>query len=178
MYARSTHAVAALLFAVSSLSLSPLVGCAADAEDEAPNAAVDESSATSLRSITRAEGAVVAGETTRVQYVRPAERYASGAPFLGYEIVTPPRASSSLATADGPEGATQPIVVAGDFPGQPRVLVVDESFRVVAAATAVTQPDGTERATLDAPRGIGKRFVLVRDGRWSRPMQFDIAVGR
>ena len=91
-----------------------------------------------------------------------------------------PTASSSgaLHPMNGELVNAQSITVHGDFPGKPRVLVVDANFTPITSAVAQTLPDGTAQATLEVGHGVGKRFVLVRDTRWSKPMEFQVGISR
>lgn len=161
-----------------------LGGCAADTssgETAAPaddGAEVDELNATSLRGSTAIKGTVATGSTVTLQYDRSDRLYPRSIPYLAVEIVDPPAANGELHTMTGELLGAQSITVHGDFPGKPRVLVVDAAFRPIASAVAQTLPDGTSQATLDVERGAGKRFVLVRDTRWSKPMEFQVGVGR
>jgi hypothetical protein len=157
-------------------------GCAADTstnEAATPDdgAAVDELNAVSLRGSTAIKGAVAAGATITLQYDRSDRLYPRSVPYLAVEIVDAPAAGGDLHTMSGGLAGDQSITVHGDFPGKPRVLVVDGNFKTIASTVAQTLPDGTAQATLDVARGIGKRFVLVRDTRWSKPMEFEVGVG-
>ncbi|MDB5215443.1 MAG: hypothetical protein JWO86_3370 [Myxococcaceae bacterium] len=159
--------------------------CAADTSvnDAAPvddGAEVDELNATSLRGSTAMKGTVAAGSTVTLQYDRSDRVYPRSVPYLAVEIVDAPVASSSngLHPMNGELVNGQSITLHGDFPGRPRVLVVDADFKPIASVVAQTLPDGTAQATLDVARGQGKRFVLVRDTRWSKPMEFQVGVGR
>ena len=157
-------------------------GCAADTstnEAAAPDdgAAVDELNATSLRGSTAIKGTVAAGTTLTLQYDRSDRLYPRSVPYLAVEIVDAPSANGELHTMSGGLAGDQTISVHGDFPGKPRVLVVDGNFKTLANTVAQTLPDGTAQANLEVARGIGKRFVLVRDTRWSKPMEFEVGVG-
>lgn len=164
-------------------------GCAAESypEGDVTNGKgpvqIDESDVTSLRSVTAFAGKVGEGGEVTVEY-RKDPYIAAGfktIPFLAYEITAEVEAAGAIRTQNGRDlgaAAAQQITVRGDFPSQPRVLVVDESFRVLAAANATTGEDGHETATLSAPKVNQRRFVLIRDGRWSMPMTFDIRVTR
>ena len=65
----------------------------------------------------------------------------------------------------------------GEFPGEPLLLVVDESFQVVAKTHAVSDASG-DHATLAVPATLGRSFLLVRDDRWVRPMTFEVRFNR
>jgi hypothetical protein len=166
------------------LAATFLAGCAADptsapAEDD--GAEVDELNATSLRAATAMKGTVTAGSSITLAYDRGDSLYPRAIPYLAVEIVAPaatPASGGGIHPMNGEIIDGQSITVTGNFPGRPKVLVVDENFRQLTSKTAQTLADGTERAEFAAPRGTGKRFILVRDGRWSMPMQFEIGVGR
>lgn len=158
-------------------------GCASDTDGD-DTVVIDEASVTSLRSVTAFAGGVKVEASTTVDY-RKEDFLGRGfktIPFLAYEITAegtiaapPPGVTTKNGTT---LGATQTVTVQGPFPSTPRVLVVDESFKVLASANAAPQADGSALATLESPKTTGRRFVLVRDGRWSLPMSFDIRVGR
>lgn len=165
-------------------------GCAADTDPEGDTSngkapvQIDESDVTSLRSVTAFAGKVGEGGEVTVEY-RKDPYIAAGfktIPFLAYEITAETETAGAIRTQNGrnlgAEAPRQEITVRGDFPSQPRVLVVDENFRVLAAANATTAEDGHETATISAPKINARRFVLIRDGRWSMPMTFDIRVTR
>ncbi|MDB4935931.1 MAG: hypothetical protein JWP87_2903 [Labilithrix sp.] len=168
------------------LTVAGLGGCAADSASDAPaddGAEVDELNATSLRAATAVKGTVTAGSSITLAYDRADSLYPRAIPYLAVEILAAPEPAAAAASGgihpmNGEIIDGQSITVQGNFPGRPKVLVVDENFRQLTSTTAKTLPDGTERAEFAAPRGAGKRFILVRDGRWSKPMQFEIGVGR
>ena len=189
MNSSALPALVQLAFVVSLGFGFAVTGCAADASADASNAptttedgAVDELNAQSLRSATAVKGTVEVGSTVTLQYDSSDRVYPRSVPYLAVEIVAaaPEGATQggALHTMSGGLGGDQTITVHGDFPGKPRVLVVDESFKTISSAVAQTLPDGTAQATVDVARGAGKRFVLVRDTRWSKPMEFQVGVGR
>lgn len=162
-----------------------LGGCAADdVQSSGPDdgAEVDELDASSLRASTTFKGSVAAGSTLTVRYDRADGHYPRTVPYLAVEILAAPataaQSAGGLHPMNGEIGQTQMVTVHGDFPGKPRVLVVDESFTQLKTAVAQVQADGTARAEFAAPRGAGRRFILVRDGRWVKPMSFQIGVGQ
>jgi hypothetical protein len=185
----------ACVLAIGAVGVLP--GCSSGevVHDDDEGAEVDESNLSTLRGATVLQGSIEAGSTRTLHYDRNDAVYPRRIPYLALEIVaqraapgavTPsPVYTASVRPLGGETGAAvgpdidalQSVAVSGDFPGTPRVLVVDEGFRIVARTTAVTQLDGTEVATLAVPRSAGKRFVLIRDGRWSRPMDFQVRVG-
>lgn len=181
-FPRVAFVLSAALFASAA---SGLAGCAADTTSDAPaddGAAVDELNASSLRSSTAIKGTVVAGSAITLGYDRGDALYPRAIPYLAVEIVAAPAPASAQAaggvhTMNGEVIGGQAVTVTGNFPGRPRVLIVDESFKQLASTTAQTLADGTEQASFNVPRA-GKRFVLVRDALWSKPMQFQISVGR
>lgn len=173
-----------LALATVVLSLAALPACAADepADDSTEATEADELNTSKLRSMTAIKGSVAGGAALTVDYLGSDAPYPVAVPFLAVEILPTPAqpttTTSGVRPRNGETGALQTITVQGDFPGTPRVLVVDEEFRVLSGANATTLPNGTETATITTPRSAAKRFVLVRDGRWSRPMQFSVNVGR
>ena len=175
-----------LALATVVLSLAALPACAAEepSDDSAEATVADELSTSKLRSMTALKGSVAGGATVTVDYLGSDAPYPVAVPFLAVEILPAPaqspttNANAGVRPRNGEISALQTITVQGDFPGTPRVLVVDENFSVLAGASATTLPNGSETATINTPRSAAKRFVLVRDGRWSRPMQFSVTVGR
>lgn len=156
------------------------VACAAEpTEPSAPSAVEDdEFRSEALRELTVVKGKVRPGETATIPYEPTSAAYepakARGrVPFLAVELVR----GAPDAAQGSPGAEPKTVKVEGHFPGTPRVIVVDENFRRVAAADAVAV-NGIERAELTASLGEGKRFVLVRDGLWTAPMTFDVTVGR
>lgn len=163
-------------------------------EDVLPGAdegeAADEVAGETLRDLTVVRGQVNLGERTTVAYEPSSPAYSGAAargklPFLAVEIVNPAAVSATNPSAGAlrPQngkarvGASTTVSVKGSFPGAPRVLVVDENFKVLGATTARAE-DGLDVATLTAPDTGKKRFVLVRDALWVKPMTFDVAIGR
>jgi hypothetical protein len=180
-FPRVAIALCAVLLASGASSLG---GCAADTTSEAPadnGAEVDELNATSLRASTAIKGTVAAGSSITLRYDRGDALYPRAIPYLAVEIVAAPAPASAqgaggVHTRNGEVIGGQAVTVSGNFPGRPRVLIVDESFKQLASTTAQTLADGTDQATFAVPRE-GKRFILVRDSLWSKPMQFQIGVG-
>jgi hypothetical protein len=169
-----------------------LAACAlfasACSDDVSPDAdeGTDEVVGEKLRDLTVVRGQVTLGERATVAYEPSSPAYAGAAaygtlPYLAMEIVSAPSAraaSGALRTQNGPTLASSTTVtVKGAFPGAPRVLVVDESFKVLAQTTARTA-SGLDVATLTTPDTGKKRFVLVRDKLWVKPMTFDVALSR
>lgn len=175
---------AALMGGLALALVFVVTGCAADtsASDSAPvadGAEVDELNATTLRGSTAMKGTLTVGSTVTLQYDRSDRLYPRSIPYLAVEIVDAPASSSgALHPMNGELVNAQSITVHGDFPGKPRVLVVDANFTPITSAVAQTLPDGTAQATLEVARGVGKRFVLVRDTRWSKPMEFQVGISR
>ncbi len=112
-------------------------------------------------------GTVEHGGSVTIAY-EPGSHYLSDqngyVPFLGVELMP----STSEETED------LSIRVTGNFPSTPRVLVTDESFRVVAGSRAANVQQDGDHVTVTVPASTSRRFVLVRDQRWVEPMQFDI----
>jgi hypothetical protein len=160
------------LLAVALSAACALPACAnettSDTEQSRP-APVDERNAASLREATYLEASLPPGAASiTVQYVRKPEY--KRVPYLAVEVLAPsaPGAGAS---------ELQEITIKGEFPGTPRLIVVDEQFNVLAATTSARQPDGSSLATTLAPRQ-GKRMVIVHDSLWSLPMSYDLTVGR
>lgn len=157
-------------------------GCAADTSD-APAAvddgpAVDELNASSLRGATALKGSVAAGSSITVHYDRTDKQYPRSVPYIAVEILASPSThTAGLHPMNGEVGLEQQITVTGEFPGAPKVLLVDDSFNVIAQQVARSQPDGSDLAVIAAPRSTRRRFVLTRDARWTKPMQFQVHVG-
>ena len=157
--------LAAVLTAACALS-SCASTTSSDADQGKP-APVDETNAASLREATDVEGSLAVGSAITVQYEHSAEY--KRVPYLAVEI---------LADAKATGAELQEITVQGNFPGTPRVLVVDEQFHVlVTTTTTVKQADGTQLTTTLAPRH-GTRMVIVHDALWSMPMSYEVRVGK
>jgi hypothetical protein len=144
-----------------------LVACTnAPVEAETTEVSADGlSSPPSLRSRTRLAKVVEvqADGTSRVEYEPDADAaYLGDAP--AFEAV-PFRAAA---------GAPLDITVGGDFPSNAQVVVTDADFRVVGVSTTQSALDHEAASISVAAPGSG--FVLVRDLRWVRPMQFDVRV--
>lgn len=154
-----------LLLAVASFA----PGCAAAEEPQDDAVLEDEVRTDKLRALTVVRGAVGADATVEVAYEPASAAYAGATaagklPFLAVEV-----------QGDVPPDAK--VTVSGDFPGAPRVLVVDEAFRVMAA-TSARPLEGTDVATLTTTKSTGKKLVLVRDALWTKPMTFQVKVTR
>jgi hypothetical protein len=173
-----SFATAPLLLASVLLALAA-PGCAAETtSDPAPDQGeVDELNSSSLRGATAFKGSVAAGGTITLQYDRADRKYPRAIPYIAVEILAPPTTHAAGLHPLNGETALQEITVQGEFPGAPKVLLVDDTFKIIAQQTAETQPNGSELAVLKAPRQTGKRFVLTRDPRWSKPMSFQVQVG-
>ncbi len=180
---------ASLLAGVAGLS-----GCTVEGGGEsaaAPESEDQEVVGEALKKVTVVRGKVRPGETLSVPYEPKDPAYrdiiaTKTRPYLAIEIDDSPVDAPSSPPAATPYTALQPqngrlalggrsVTVKGDFPGQPQVLVVDDTFRVVDATTA-TSTDGLQEAIVTVHPG--KRFVLVRDKLWVKPMTFDVTVGR
>lgn len=175
-----------ILVAGFVLASTALFACAADAP--APLAAddgaeVDELNTSRLRAATAFETAVAPGGHVTVSYDRGDPEYPRLVPYLAIELKSDAASGTGTKSAGihplGGETGMQAITVRGMFPGNPRVTIVDESFNVLARSTTVeTQADGSLSAAVLAPPSAGKRFALVRDQRWTKPMKFTVGVGR
>lgn len=160
-----------LLGLVAALSTA----CAGVSDSEDAQASADELS--SLRGLAVTGGAVEVGGSVTVKYEPSAYDGNARLPFLAIEIVPQGGAAKGLRPANRELGGATNIAVSGEFPGSPRVLVVDDQFRVLGGTDGISDPAGGQRADL-AVEGGTPRFVLVRDLRWIRPMSFTVDVGR
>lgn len=150
--------------------------CAAEPSAEDAHASAEELS--SLRGLAVSGGAVEIGGSVTVRYEPSAYGGRERLPFLAIEIVPQGGVAQGLRPANHEAGAAARVAVRGDFPGSPRVLVVDDRFRVLAGADGVADPAGGQHASLSLEGAGAPRFVLVRDERWIRPMSFTVDVGR
>ncbi len=173
-----------LTWLLAAILTSSIAGCSSESashnEGEIDSAA-EELNAASLRAATAFRGVVAPASVVTVAYEGASAPYPRATPYLAIEIASASESADGVGTRSvrplaGEILKTQQVSVIGPFPSAPRVLVVDENFKVLARTTATPQPDGRDVATVVAPRNAGKRFVLVRDPRWSRPMSFDVAV--
>lgn len=164
--------------------LASLPACAADAsEEENTDLTADELTNSSLKNVTILKGSMAEGASITVQY-QPDLYPTSYLPFLAIEITPAQQAAASggLRTLNGETGSLAPlsINVDGNFPGSPRVLVVDEEFHVLASANGVTT-NGGAHATVTIPQSRlpnGKKLVLIRDRKWVLPMDFQVSAVR
>lgn len=173
-----------LAFAAALTTAIP--ACAADTHQEDTGASADEIvSNGGLRSITIMKGSVAEGGQVEVAYEPSLYEPSPILPFLAIEIL-PATAFEPDQGDNGGNGGIRPqnnafktmnVSVTGDFPGSPRVLVVDEEFRVLAATTGTTNEFGQDQANLVVPATGGKKMILVRDLRWVRPMSFMVNAG-
>jgi hypothetical protein len=172
-------------------ALTAIPACAADnsATQEDTGASADEiiSNAGGLRNMTIVKGAVAEGGQVEVAYEPSLYEPSATLPFLAIEIV-PKAAIAPDQGTNGPGGGgirpqnnafgqTMNVSVTGDFPGSPRVLIVDENFRVLAGTNGMTNEFGQDQANLVVPATGGKKMILVRDQRWVRPMSFMVNAG-
>lgn len=180
-----------LAFAVA---LTAIPACAADNsgnQQEETGASADEiiTNSGGLRSITIMKGAVAEGAQVEVAYEPSLYEPSTTLPFLAIEIVPPTAIEADQGDNGGSirpqnndalfinSNKTMNISVTGDFPGSPRVLVVDENFRVLAGTNGTTNEFGQDQANLVVPATGGKKMILVRDLRWVRPMSFMVNAG-
>jgi hypothetical protein len=172
-------------------ALTAIPACAADNsnQQEETGASADEiiTNSGGLRSITIMKGAVAEGAQVEVAYEPSLYEPSSTLPFLAIEIVPPTAIEADQGNNGGPSirpqnndafmPKTMNVSVTGDFPGSPRVLVVDENFRVLAGTNGTTNEFGQDQANLVVPATGGKKLILVRDQRWVRPMSFMVNAG-
>jgi len=180
------------------LGCGSLLACAADSSSTSAGtddgAAVDELNAASLRESTAIKGTITEGAELTLHYDASDREYPRKVPYLALEIVPAPVPATSTGAYGDDQGeihtmsgavavaaaGAQTITIQGAFPGTPRALVVDNDFKVVSRATGQTQPDGSKLVSFDTTRASdsnAKRFLLVRDGLWSKPMDFNVHVG-
>jgi hypothetical protein len=141
------------VFAAAGL-FAMIPACAATSSD------ASSSTSSALGADVVLEGSVATGESVTVSY-QPSDYPEATAPFIGVRLTDGARAASGKSSAT--------IHVEGEFPGTPRVLVVDDAFRVVASAAGAS-------ARVVVPSAADARMVLVRDDLWVRPMPFTITV--
>jgi len=175
----------AFLFAATAAVLSLGTGCtASDDTSEDTEESVDELNG-GLRNITIVKGSMSETGTLTVAYEPHAYAPTRYVPFLAVEL-NPAEEDERASDAEESTGTLRPmngeampltVNVAGDFPGSPRVLVTDENFRVLGSARGIPTERGDE-ATVVVTNRPGKKFVLVRDMLWVKPMTFDVTVGR
>jgi hypothetical protein len=163
-----------LLLCTAASLLLALPGCAAADASEDTSATADE---LTLAELAVPKGTIGKGGTITVGY-NPAE-YDPGAklPFIAVELLPSTTTPALNVAPRNVTGQSEQLVVKvkGEFPGAPRVLVTNEKFRVIAATNGAPAEGGVA-ASLNIPMTSGKRFVLVRDDRWVRPMQFDVSM--
>ncbi len=159
------------------------LGCASASSDESEDARArgassdeQELSASTLRARAHIQRTVREEGSSELTY-EPSAYPANTIPYEGLEL------------GFTPEGAIE-VDVAGEFPSTARVLVVDDTDRVIASGrtelqTGIrTQTDEPGQrlgvARLRVPRAGGKSGleVLVRDARWDRTMSFSVDVRR
>lgn len=169
-----TLVAAALCFSSLSVTLAggALTGCSStESSGSSTPAAVDVNDAEALKGATDVEGTLPVGSAVTIGYARKPEY--TQVPYLAVELVAAKSTPENV-----PASATQEITVKGTFPGSPKVLVVDESYAVLATSSdPVVQADGSSITTVQAPRSAKSRFVLVHDALWSAPMTFEIGIG-
>lgn len=169
----SAAALAALLLAA---------GCAADAESEDLGSSEGELGAT-VTNVTVLDASVSEGKTVSVPY-KPAVIYPGldGAktivPYLAIALTTSAELARTPSLTVPSNGIARTAVsVAGNFPSSPDVLVTDANFHILAKSTR--QPDAElDQVSVTLPTGPGRKFILVRDNLWTKPMNFDVTVGR
>lgn len=157
---------AALLLAFSAVLFSAATGCASPSADET-SVATENLSGDTLKDLTVSKGTVGAEGALRVAYL-PSNAYPEGA-------TAPRRVFLGIAVPAAPDGAEQTVRVAGNFPGQPDVLVVDQDFVIHDASVGTAAPDTVE-ARVTIPAGFGEAMILVRDLGWVEPMEFDVVL--
>jgi len=165
--------------AVAAAVLSFLPGCAAHDTSEDTDSSADELTSSSLRDVTIVSGAVAEGAEVTVAYQPDPYTTTKRVPFLAVELVAAPLSAEATSDIRTMGGENQPLSVSidGNFPGSPRVLVVDQDFHVLAATSGVTTETG-DHAIVTVPNTPGNKFILVRDMRWVLPMNFQVRAVR
>lgn len=169
-------------FALVAFSvLSFAAGCSAETTESSGASSADVVAAPSndLLDRTILKGTVTVGETSKVAYQPDQYREAQidGVPYLAWELIDAPATGGIQTKANRNAGSHLAIQVEGNFPGLPDVLLVDESFNLLAQ-TRGTSTDLGDTASLEVDAAPGKKFILVRDMDWVRPMDFEISVAR
>lgn len=181
---------------LASLALSSVLlfaGCAAEDESSSSDdveASEDEVtlrgvfSRRPLTNVTVVEGALREGDTLTVPY-KPAP-YVHGeakaeekvVPYLAIELTdSAAPAELKVQTAKDEVAGSLAVSLEGDFPSSPQLIVTDANFRVLARAKNVIS-DVVDSASVNVPSKLGKKFVLVRDPQWDKPMTFNLALNR
>lgn len=165
------------------LAFSALTACSTASQDEAStSASAGVVVSDNLLDQTIMKGKLNVGETSKVAYEPELYKQSNinGVPYLAWELVAPAApAQSGLKTQNGPfNSATITIGVAGNFPGEPDVVIVDENFVVLGTTKARTTALGEEAGKIVVDATEGPKFVLVRDTIWVAPMDFEISVGQ
>jgi hypothetical protein len=163
-----------LLLSTAAALLLALPGCAAADANEDTSASADE---LTLAELAVPKGAIAKGGRITVGYNPSDYDPGSKLPFIAVELLPTAAAGGVNVAPTNVTGQNEQLVVRvnGEFPGSPRVLVVNEKFRVLAATNGAPVTGGVA-ASLSIPVASTKRFVLVRDDRWVRPMQFDVSL--
>jgi hypothetical protein len=157
------------LFFISALAVSALAGCTSTAASEESTS--DDQELKDLSTLAIVEGSIQGSGKVTVGYEPESYGPLPKLPFIAVKIL--PRvapATGGLAPRNVGTGE-RTVKVSGAFPGTPHVIVVDGSFKVLAATRAERTPDGAA-ASVDVSSAAA--MVLVRDDGWVQPMQFDV----
>lgn len=177
----------AMKFSLAIVALSVLsfaAGCSAESETAAaasPSELTEKEGAAPSNDLleqTIVKGTITVGAKSKVAYEPELYKQTTiqGVPYLAWELVDAPAYGGIKTKANGNRGQLA-IDVEGNFPGSPDVLVVDESFNLLGQARG-TATDLGDKASLTIDVSEGKKFVLVRDMDWVRPMDFEISVAQ
>jgi hypothetical protein len=173
-----------LAVAAVACSSFAFAACADSTDPAEPSDSTDDALTVRTTNVTVLQASVREGASVTVPY-QPAPYAKStgapnaGVPYLAIELEDAPPAvaddavesvGDALAVADKP----LKVDVEGDFPGTPQLLVTNGDFRVLAHSRATVGG----QADVTVPVGVGKKFVLVRDKLWTKPMTFTLSVGR
>lgn len=161
---------------VAALALvSTLPACAGPAEEQSSDTAALEAT---LKAQSIVKASIQKGQTVKISY--DPESYdkndyapTAGLPFMAVRVL--PSATPAIGSVRTQSNGKQTLNVSvkGDFPGSPRLVVVDDNFHVLAATNG-TSVGGSDVATIELPDLTSGFTVLVRDEIWVRPMEFEV----
>lgn len=156
-------------FATAIVSVLALAGCSSPATSDASISEESELQAEKLESLSVVKGAMTPGDTKVVAYQPSEYGPMDHVPYLAMEVT----AKARLGNAAAPEKLK--VKIDGNFPGTPRLLVVDEEFNVLAGTSGTPGGSRGSVAELEVLNTPGKKLVLVRDEGWVSPMEFELA---
>lgn len=152
------------------------MACAASTDG---NDNTSEDDLTKLKDITVVETSMTTEGTITLAY--EPDEYQNAKTRVPYLAIELPAASTSSTASLRPESGsmTMPLSVSvtGPFPSTPQIVVTDGAFQPIANVRGHTTADGAE-AALQTTATPGKKFVLIRDKLWVKPMSFQVTIGR